>query len=135
MMELARRLRGCSHHPSGRPWVAILPLLRGGRLQWQGSAGTNAGEILRDHGLIPLSGRLAWSLGKKSPQWSADRRGILYRMPTRCRRASPACLYRVTIYWCAARRSAPSACAEGKMRQAPAASANNAGDGAWLFEK
>jgi hypothetical protein len=102
-----RRLRMVSQAIPGRPWVAVHPHYEGSP-SVAGPAGTNAGESPRDHGLIPLSGHFAWSQGPKSPRWSAERRGISrLRCHTRRRSASPAGLRRVTICWCAARRSAP----------------------------
>ena len=72
-MERVRRLRMVSQAIPGRPRVAVLPHYEG-TPSVAGRGRTNAGEIPRD----ACPAEFAWSRGRKSPRWSAGRRGVLY---------------------------------------------------------
>jgi hypothetical protein len=140
--RLVRRLRRDSQSRSGRPRVAVHPYY-GGSPSVAGRGRTNAGESPRD----ACPAEFARSRGLKSPRRSAGRRGIPY---AGCQRGvselRQLCLRHVTTLL--VRRSALRSLGHfsgGRLplgplgpreerRQAPAASANNAGDAAWLFE-
>ena len=78
-MERVRRLRMVSQAIPGRPRVAVLPHYEG-TPSVAGRGRTNAGEIPRD----ACPAEFAWSRGRKSPRWSAGRRGIPYSGCQRC---------------------------------------------------